>query len=545
MAAVFGVNAWFESGEDVGFRPVRIEPDATYLLVFDISVVPYGSSTSQIGTWFSGALDYLGRTEIGQRRPTTVTMAIAPSDAFEVIGQAAMSVVIEPDQWTAAAALPLAADGDDVWFEAMAPDYRHPSDPLALLRGEAAPAMVVARFQFRVHTTTLGDYETLPVRILEGEARDVLDETVLLYDEAGLSLVWGAGPPEEAAEPGPPAMAEPEALEPPETDRTVTVFYGTDRTNTGAAEPHKVYSGRRGEFELGVVEVNIPKGHEEGEIERPMFGWHRLESPDRHMMLLSLHVLSEDDFFDRLTTDVATTNRKEAFVFIHGYNVSFEDGALRTGQLAYDLHRLGLDTVPVLYSWPSVGGTASYVADLDNSEWSAAHLADFLDEVRRRSGAEVIHLIAHSMGNRVLTLALRRMAADGGAAPFHEVVLAAPDIDAGLFRQIAAEIRNVSQRMTLYANSKDRALDASQAIRLGRHRAGDVHGKHVVVVDGVESVDASGLDTGFVGHSYFAEDRLVIRDISRVLADSAPPEDRPWLRRETDGAMTWWAFEDD
>jgi esterase/lipase superfamily enzyme len=32
---------------------------------------------------------------------------------------------------------------------------------------------------------------------------------------------------------------------------------------------------------------------------------------------------------------------KDAFVFIHGYNVSFEDAARRTGQFAYDLKFVG------------------------------------------------------------------------------------------------------------------------------------------------------------------------------------------------------------
>jgi esterase/lipase superfamily enzyme len=171
------------------------------------------------------------------------------------------------------------------------------------------------------------------------------------------------------------------------------------------------------------------------------------------------------------------------------------------------------------------------------------HLADFLEDLRARSGAEVIHLIAHSMGNRVLTRALSRLAVRNSGARFNEIVLAAPDVDVENFRQIAAEISGFGQRMSLYANSNDKALNTSEALRFGKHRAGDVEGGRIVLVDGVESIDASDLDTGFMGHSYFAEDRLVIRDISRVMADAAAPDDRSWLRRRSDDTGVWWAFE--
>ncbi len=48
-----------------------------------------------------------------------------------------------------------------------------------------------------------------------------------------------------------------------------------------------------------------------------------------------------------------------------------------------------------------------------------------------------------------------------------------------------------------------------------------------------------------MGHSYFAEERLMIRDLTRVMADTAPPGDRPWLRQQSSGTDVWWAFADD
>ena len=57
-------------------------------------------------------------------------------------------------------------------------------------------------------------------------------------------------------------------------------------------------------------------------------------------------------FRQRLTL----TSRKAAYVYIHGYNNTFEDGVLVIAEL---WHFLGRQGVPILYTWPAgVGGAA-------------------------------------------------------------------------------------------------------------------------------------------------------------------------------------------
>ena len=66
----------------------------------------------------------------------------------------------------------------------------------------------------------------------------------------------------------------------------------------------------------------------------------------------------------------------------------------------------------------------------------------FLDSVVAITGANHLHIIAHSMGNLVLTSALSRMAVPLGDTLLANVVLAAPDVPANLFsQQLAAAIR--------------------------------------------------------------------------------------------------------
>src|SRR2546425_11106903 len=121
----------------------------------------------------------------------------------------------------------------------------------------------------------------------------------------------------------------------------VRVFYATDRRATGVPEPESFYSGERSDAEalaLGTVEVSIPRDHRIGEIERPSFWRFEFrEDPAKHVVLLSVDPKSDAEFFDRLAKKVADSEDQEAFVFIHGYSVTFAEAARRTAQLAYDL----------------------------------------------------------------------------------------------------------------------------------------------------------------------------------------------------------------
>jgi len=91
-----------------------------------------------------------------------------------------------------------------------------------------------------------------------------------------------------------------------------------------------------------------------------------------------------------------------------------------------------------------------------------------------------------------LSKALEEMARDGDikTVRFHQVVFAAADVDADDFRtQYAPAIAKLSQRITLYVSSADRALLASQKLRQ-YPRAGEA-GPNLLVMDGVDTIDVS------------------------------------------------------
>jgi esterase/lipase superfamily enzyme len=329
------------------------------------------------------------------------------------------------------------------------------------------------------------------------------------------------------------------AMIPEPNFNTVTVFYGTDRAPGDSELPAEYYGGGRGELTLGKCEVSIPLDHKLGELESPSFWRFEFgENPEKHVVLMSVEPQERKEFLGEIRDRITASGSRAAFVFVHGYNVTFEDAARRTGQMAYDLQ---FDGAPIFYSWPSKGTFKGYMADEVASQYTVPHLQEFLALLAAESGAETVHLIAHSMGNRSLTAALRELGQEEAGPTFNQIALVAPDIDADIFkRDIVPRIITSGERVTLYASATDEALDASKRVHAAP-RAGDAS-DGAVVVKGIDTIDVTGLDTSFLGHSYFAENSSVISDLIKLLRDGSPPVERTWLEAVPLGRLVYWRF---
>jgi esterase/lipase superfamily enzyme len=179
---------------------------------------------------------------------------------------------------------------------------------------------------------------------------------------------------------------------------------------------------------------------------------------------------------------------------------------------------------------------------MGNAQFSPPRFQQFLALALGELGASWVHAIAHSMGNEVLVNALRDFDAAAlpeGAARLDQIIFAAPDIDAQTFRDLAAKFTTRAKRFTLYASSRDMALLASQAIHK-YPRAGQA-GEGLVVVDGVETIDASELDTGLMSHSYIGDHTSILSDIFYLLR-RGKPGDRFGLVEMASPLGRYWAF---
>jgi len=318
---------------------------------------------------------------------------------------------------------------------------------------------------------------------------------------------------------------------------TVQIYYATDRAFTGETrQASRVYGSRRGRLTRGIAHVSIPREHRLGRIESAsIFRFELREDPAKHVVLLDVLPQRERDFYEKLRASVGRSRRREAFVFVHGFGNTFEDAAKRTAQIKYDL---AFDGPAVVFSWPSMGSAkpTAYTADEASAEFATDDFRDFLVELGQNTGARSISVVAHSMGNRILALAFKDLPATQ-TPRFEHVVLTAPDIDVDVFKKLAATICKPARHVTLYVSKNDEALKISSSIHGDVPRAGDAS-KSILVVSGMETVDVSGVDTSFTGHSYIAENRTVLSDVYCMIRGAA----RAATRCRLVSRGRYWAF---
>lgn len=362
-------------------------------------------------------------------------------------------------------------------------------------------------------------------------------------------------PSVETAAPPPPPSATPGAPHPKAASRSFTsadpnkpytevdVFFGTDRKREADRSKFgravaAFGTGRSNQLTLGKAVVTVPKeGREKGSIPRPEWDLIvarfalRDEDLSRDFTVFAVDVMSERDFVREARQKLAGARRfpGQAFVFVHGYFVTFDDALFRAAQIAHDLE---FDGVPFVFSWPSVAGLTGYVLDRGRARDARDQLREFIDVIAKQSGATEVHLIAHSMGADPLLEVLRDIqrtepqVAKGGRPRFGEIILAAPDVTRESFELIAAQITGLRRGMTLYASSSDRALAASRWTRLGESPAGYVSSDGPVVVPGAaDTIDISSLDTSFfsINHSTFADREALLGDIRRLISSGMRP----------------------
>jgi esterase/lipase superfamily enzyme len=329
----------------------------------------------------------------------------------------------------------------------------------------------------------------------------------------------------------------------PKGSRLIEVFYATDRKAKIKKKGRLTYTNSRGDLQVGSCLVNVPNNKKKGEIpEKPWYYFGLMTDPDEDMFIKEVGQLAAGEFFKRIREQVANSPEKDVFIFIHGYNVSFTDSVLRAAQIKADI---GFRGAPIVYSWPSRNFVGLYKADESTATgYSSPHIIQLLKDVRTTTGAERVHLIAHSMGNRFLSDALRTLVDQGFTKDFqfNQIILAAPDVDAEVFvKTIAPQMLGASQRITLYASSQDKPLWFSGKIHGNIQRAGAVTGS-LAVVDGMDTVDASTEATDFFGHGYFAESFNLIKDVFDLTRHEHGPEDRNLRKHESDSRV-YWSFE--
>lgn len=333
----------------------------------------------------------------------------------------------------------------------------------------------------------------------------------------------------------------------------VRVFYGTNRdVRFDGAGPGPedevdttdVVAEDSQQLHVGRADVWLPKLIEEGGTrERGETPYLKGEVPEaenelvKYVFLTRITKSGQERFLLELDDALIENNSYAALLFVHGFNTPFEDALIRSAQLSVDLSRRGqFDVgVPLLFSWPSAGEVSleQYRGDQDRSIGAAPYLEQFLDLVVENSDIDRINIVAHSMGNRILTKALEDYAADylerhSADDIEFRIILVAADVDREIFDGVTGVLDNLKANVTIYTSDADRALQVSEIVNEGKLRLGDTdtNRPYIRLNEYYETVDATGVATELfgLGHNYYSDNPFILGDMLCAMAERAPEE---------------------
>ena len=324
------------------------------------------------------------------------------------------------------------------------------------------------------------------------------------------------------------------------------LYFATPRQPTGNAKAAQAFGTDRSDsLSFGVVEVSIPADHRWATLESPSLL--RLEwdaDPKRHVMLADAYqTLTAPGWKGELARHAGAFDKGGVLLFVHGYNTSFAEAAERAAQLAYDLAFPG---PTVLYSWPSDGDVLAYVRDEEKARTAWRQMAEVLDQLTGLGAGVPVYVVAHSMGNRVLTQGLAELLSQrpGADRSFRQIVLASPDIGEEEFRQRWVHELNSANapRFTLYASNQDLPVAFSAWLH-GERRLGS-GGPDIAVLPPLDSIDASAITEEWFGlsHSYFGDNDTVMSDLFLVIHQGLAPAQRPRLVKLRGSRGEYWDF---
>jgi esterase/lipase superfamily enzyme len=356
---------------------------------------------------------------------------------------------------------------------------------------------------------------------LECYRRDLQDDPVLIQDAES-----GAG--------GAPSRSPSKGGQRVGTWAAITTYYATNREWIGKGD---YGSNRTQRLEYGRAEVSIPTSRRPGELQLPTLWKLELKpDPNKHFILRNVEPLKGSAVRAELRSALGSSDTKSVLLFVHGFNTTFTDVALRTAQLAHDLSFRGL---PLFFSWPSAGNARSYFRDEEMAQLSVPPFNQVLDDIAAL-GATDVYVIAHSLGNRIVTNALKERTRRP-IPKISELLLAAPDVNEQIFREqiVPALAAMKNTRRTIYASSNDVALKAAN-IAHGFRRVGDVAGG-VLTFAGYDTVDvtqAAPVIRSF-GHSYVLDSPRVLEDIADTLIRRKPVTERGLVRTQIPPNTFW------
>jgi esterase/lipase superfamily enzyme len=283
-------------------------------------------------------------------------------------------------------------------------------------------------------------------------------------------------------------------------ERQIALLTATDRTKD--ADGQGFASGRAQSMLFESYSISIPPTHQPSKIE-----WAKGKPNAKRDFVVTKRTTIDRPAF--LTLAGAPAADGSVGLFVHGYNYSYQEGLFRLAQIAADAKT---GSTPVLFSWPSEATVTGYVADRDAALFARDDLVAVITGMSRQPKVKKFILFGHSMGGFLIMEALRQLKLEGRGDVLDKlvVILAAPDIDADVFRKQLTVIGPLKTPLTLFVSKDDKALRISSFLGGERQRAGRLDVADPVVEDaaaryGIKVIDITSVKADDrLGHDRYA-----------------------------------------
>ena len=299
-----------------------------------------------------------------------------------------------------------------------------------------------------------------------------------------------------------------------------SVAYLTVRNETGNLDPEDWYGDERDSMHAGQCTFSLASLSLLKPLSRN--GW--IYIPENLKQLESVTEVNESLFWPEFKLNA---QGKRPLLYVHGYNTSF---AKACDQAALFQANFELDKRLILFSWPSDGSMINYTRDEADVYWRVVPLVGLLTRMVEEFGAGGFDVVAHSLGTRVLFLALVQAARKHQEVIplLNQLVLTGADIDVGVFKQYLDLILPLAGNITVYASDNDRPLAISQEFH-GYPRVGQ-SGAHLDDIKGIDVIDITDVGvSSFSGHLYHLYHDSVRQDLDLLLSDGLRADQRETL----------------
>ncbi|MCB1157152.1 MAG: alpha/beta hydrolase [Leptospiraceae bacterium] len=297
-------------------------------------------------------------------------------------------------------------------------------------------------------------------------------------------------------------------------DRTQTlpvVFATNRRIVSGTSVPkcsNSYFSPNFNEgTSYGVCDISVPMKHEIGTLDSNQDG-----DSNQYFKFTDFTPITSTQWIEK----VKNSKHDEVILFVHGFNVLFEEAVLRAAQMKYDLKFPG---EIVLYTWPAgpTGGifeklniNGTYKANQQNAKGTIPMVKQILRDIS--STGKKVHVIVHSMGHQIVLPAISELSKEKPDSFIEELILNAPDFPTTEFHSIKGNLKKASKRITVYCSPGDKALVASRQVN-ENERIGSCE-----KISGVDMINVNEVDDSLIGlnHGYYSS-RQILTDLYQLL----------------------------